>query len=407
MNTSKFDFERSSVKQVQMERRNLESDIDSKYEKGFSRVVTETGSYKVSLVKNVFSQDNFNLKPDYQRRITWDTKKRSRLIESLIVNIPIPPIFLYEYDYDKYEVMDGLQRITAIIAFYKNEYKLTGLEEWAELNGKFYKDLPPRIKDGIDRRQLQVITLLKESAQTPERAEKIKRLVFERLNTGGVKLLPQEIRNAIYNGLGNDMCNNLAENHTFRLLWNIPDPADVTTESDGEDEYFSAIEDEKIKKKLERHALYKRMYDVELVLRFFAMRYLDEYDYALSDFMDDTLIALNNYSYEELDQLKTLFETTVDKAFKLFGNKALCIFDGTKWSSPTRMVFDPMMLVLAQEDIYVSETSIETNVLKLQEFYIEAQKNKESLLFDGKHQSKDDIQSRVDALDGFIRSLSK
>lgn len=407
MNTSKFNFERSSVKQVQMERRNIESDIDSKYEKGFSRVVTETGSYKVSLVKNVFSQDNFNLKPDYQRRITWDTKKRSRLIESLIVNIPIPPIFLYEYDYDKYEVMDGLQRITAIIAFYKNEYKLTGLEEWAELNGKYYKDLPPRIKDGIDRRQLQVITLLKESAQTPERAEKIKRLVFERLNTGGVKLLPQEIRNAIYNGLGNDMCNKLAENHTFRSLWNIPDPADITTESDSEDEYFSAIEDEKVKKKLERHALYKRMYDVELVLRFFAMRYLDEYDYALSDFMDDTLIALNSYSHEELDQLKTLFKTTVDKAHKLFGNKALCIFDGIKWSAPTRMVFDPMMLVLAQEDIHVSETSIEANVSKLQEFYVEAQKNKESLLFDGKHQSKDDIQSRVDALDSFIRSLSK
>ena len=407
MNTSKFDFERSSVKQVQKECHNLDSNIDSKYEKGFSRVVTETGSYKVSLVKSVFSQDNFNLQPDYQRRITWDTKKRSKLIESLIINIPIPPIFLYEHDYDKYEVMDGLQRITAIIAFYQNEYKLTGLEEWAELNGKYYKDLPPRIKDGIDRRQLQVITLLKESAQTKERAEKIKRLVFERLNTGGVKLLPQEIRNAIYNGLGNDMCNKLAENSAFRVLWNIPDLADVAAEPDSDDEYLSAIEDEKIKKKLERHALYKRMYDVELVLRFFAMRYLDEYDYALADFMDDTLIALNNYSPEQLDQLKNLFEETVDKAYKLFGNKALCIYDGAKWSSPARMVFDPMMIVLAQKDIFVGETNVGENVLKLQAFYSEAQKNKESLLFDGKHQSKDDIQNRVDALDSFIRSLCK
>ena len=110
---------------------------------------------------------------------------------------------------------------------------------------------------------------------------------------------------------------------------------------------------------------------------------------------------------EQLEQLKTLFEETVDKGYKLFGNKALCIYDGVKWSSPARMVFDPMMIVLAQKDIFVSETNVEENVLKLQAFYSEAQNNKESLLFDGKHQSKDDIQNRVDALDSFIRSLCK
>ena len=406
MNTSKFVFERSSVKQVEMECHIRDSNIDSKYEKGVSRVVTEIGSYKVSLVKSVFSQDNYNLHPDYQRRITWDTKKRSKLIESFIINIPIPPIFLYEYDYDKYEIMDGLQRVTAIIDFYDNKYKLSGLEEWTELNGKFYKDLPARIKDGIDRRQLQVITLLKESAQTPQRAEKIKRLVFERLNTGGVKLLPQEIRNAIYNGIGNDMCNSLAENSVFRTLWDIPDPMSTVREEASDDE-FIIIEDEKLKKKLERHSLYKRMYDVELVLRFFAMRYLSDYDYALADFLDDTLITLNSYSPEELEKLKGLFETVVKKAYGFFGEKAFCLFDGDKWSVPTRMVYDPMMIVLSQEDISVSETNIEDNVVKLQEFYLDVQKNSESLLFDGKHQSKDDIQKRVEGLAGFVRSLCK
>ena len=406
MNTSKFVFERSSVKQVEMECHIRDSNIDSKYEKGVSRVVTEIGSYKVSLVKSVFSQDNYNLHPDYQRRITWDTKKRSKLIESFIINIPIPPIFLYEYDYDKYEIMDGLQRVTAIIDFYDNKYKLSGLEEWTELNGKFYKDLPARIKDGIDRRQLQVITLLKESAQTPQRAEKIKRLVFERLNTGGVKLLPQEIRNAIYNGIGNDMCNSLAENSVFRTLWDIPDPMSTVREETSDDE-FIIIEDEKLKKKLERHSLYKRMYDVELVLRFFAMRYLSDYDYALADFLDDTLITLNSYSPEELEKLKGLFETVVKKAYGFFGEKAFCLFDGDKWSVPTRMVYDPMMIVLSQEDISVSETNIEDNVVKLQEFYLDVQKNSESLLFDGKHQSKDDIQKRVEGLAGFVRSLCK
>lgn len=405
MNNFKFSFERTSVKQMNMGSENKSSDIDFKYEKGFSRVVTEIGSYKVSLVKDIFSQKNYNLRPDYQRRITWDTKKRSKLIESLIINIPIPPIFLYEYDYDKYEVMDGLQRVTAIMDFYSNNYKLTGLEEWSELNGRYYKDLPPRIKDGIDRRQLQVITLLKESAQTPQRAEKIKRLVFERLNTGGVKLLPQEIRNAIYNGPGNDLCNALAENHIFRLLWDIPDPGSVTEEVLSDD--FLTIEDEKLKKKLERHSLYKRMYDVELVLRFFAMRYLDDYDYALADFLDDTLITLNTYSIQELEQLDSLFKKVVEKAYALFGDKALCLFDGSKWSAPARMVYDPMLIVLSQEDIIVHEANTEDNIAKLGDFYLDAQKNKDNLMFDGKHQSKEDIKQRVIALDTFIRSLCK
>ena len=122
MNIIKYDFEIATIKRVGKSMSKEMEDINQKYEKGCSRVVTETGSYKVGLIRDVFSQSNYILTPDYQRRITWDNKKRSKLIESLIINIPIPPIFLYEYDYDKYEVMDGLQRLMAIIDFYKNEY---------------------------------------------------------------------------------------------------------------------------------------------------------------------------------------------------------------------------------------------------------------------------------------------
>ena len=118
-----------------------EESINKKYEEGLSRVVTESGSYKVSLLKDIFLSDEYDLKPDYQRRITWNNAKRSKLIESLIMNIPIPPVFLYEKDFNKYEIMDGLQRISAIIAFYNNEYALTGLTEWKELNGKRYKTI--------------------------------------------------------------------------------------------------------------------------------------------------------------------------------------------------------------------------------------------------------------------------
>lgn len=406
VNIIKFDFEISTIKRAGEFMSKEKDDINLKYEKGCSRVVTETGSYKVGLIRDVFSQSNYILTPDYQRRITWDNKKRSKLIESLIINIPIPPIFLYEYDYDKYEVMDGLQRLMAIIDFYKNEYKLCGLEEWKELEGKKYKDLPEKIREGIDRRQLQVITLLKESATSEERADKIKRLVFERLNTGGVKLMPQEIRNAIYNGIGNDMCQNLSKNVLFKLLWDIP--AEISVDDDAYD-LQDQIEDEKLQKKLERNALYKRMYDVELVLRFFAMRNIDDYDYALSDVLDDTLYALNQYSEENIRELSRLFVSALGKAHTLFGDKAFRYFINEKWSSPARMVYDPMMMVLSQEDIVVEDTNVEENIERLKEFYNssvrEDESDTEQREFDGKHQSREDIKRRANALDEFIRRL--
>ena len=379
--------------------------VNEKYDKGYSRVVTESGSYKVSLIKEIFAQSNYNLHPDFQRRITWNNQKRSRLIESLIINIPIPPIFLYEYDYDKYEIMDGLQRISTIIDFYSDSFKLSGLTEWHELNGLKYSKLPEKIKEGIDRRQIQVITLLKESASSDQRADTIKRLVFERLNTGGVKLMPQEIRNAILNGVGNRMCLDLSQNSIFRRLWDIPvsDPIFTDIENLDYDDYYQLIDDEKLQKKLERHTLYKRMYDVELVLRFFAMRYLDELDESLSSFLDKTLMVLNNYSAEEISQLKSLFECTIKKASDMFGDKAFRMFNGNKWTSPAKMIYDPMMLVLSKPDIVPSEENIETNIIKLQEFYKEYN-SEENSTFDGKHQSKEDIVNRISLIEKFIRS---
>ena len=408
MNIIKLDFEIPTIKRLPTPMSKEVEDINEKYEKGYSRVVTETGSYKVALIKNIFSQANYNLKPDYQRRITWDNKKRSKLIESLIINIPIPPIFLYEYDYDKYEVMDGLQRITAIMDFYDNKYRLTGLEEWKELDGKRYKDLPEKIREGIDRRQLQVITLLKESAASVERADRIKRLVFERLNTGGVKLLPQEIRNAIYNGIGNEMCQTLSQTRLFKALWDIPTETNIDeTIYDLQDQ----IEDEKLQKKLERNALYKRMYDVELVLRFFAMRNIEDFDYSLSDVLDDTLFALNQYTEDNIEKLKNLFVTTLTKANSLFGNNAFRYYINDKWSAPARMIYDPMMIVLSQPDILVEETDVMSNVVELQNFYNNAfyksEDDSENRIFDGKHQSREDIIRRAESLDKFVRSLIK
>ncbi len=137
------------------------------------------------------------------------------------MNIPVPPLFVYESALAKYEVMDGQQRITAVQDFYTNKLKLQGLEQWPELNGRIYERLPSEIRKGLDRRSISYIVLLKESALTTEDEALLRQEVFERLNTGGIKLSHQEIRNALYQGKFNSLLLDLAKDTTFRQIWSI------------------------------------------------------------------------------------------------------------------------------------------------------------------------------------------
>lgn len=370
--------------------------INEKYEKGEARIITEQGAVKLSLVNQVFNSQNYQLKPKYQRRITWDSKKRSKLMESFIMNVPVPPVFIYEIDFNRYQVMDGLQRITAIIDFYNDCYGLEELTQWPELNGRRYSQLPQKVKEGIDRRQLSVITLLKESSKTLIQEEEMKKMVFERLNTGGVTLEDQEIRNALYNGPFNDLCISLSSNNTFRKLWLI-NPDDIDILDDELDNYDDAL-------KYAKNKLYKRMYDVELVLRYFAMRHIDEYSGKLSEFMDLCLRQGNRYTDDQLEILKNIFENTIEKANILFSEKAFCQYvkrRGTySWTSPQKMVYDSMMLALSQIEIRNKTIDANSNIERLEKFY---QENEEA--FDGKRQSKSDIKCRMELFINFITGI--
>ncbi|MHC1722934.1 MAG: DUF262 domain-containing protein [Aminipila sp.] len=372
--------------------------INEKYEKGEARIITEQGAVKLSLVKGVFNGDNYQLKPKYQRRITWDSKKRSKLIESFIMNVPVPPVFVYETEFNKYQVMDGLQRITAIIDFYSDSYELQDLTQWPELNGRKYSNLPQKIKEGIDRRQLPVITLLKESSKTLLQEEEMKKMVFERLNTGGVTLEDQEIRNALYSGTFNDLCIELSSNDSFRKLWLITPSVDEDADAEELDNYDDAL-------KYAKNKLYKRMYDVELVLRYFAMRHIDEFSGKLSEFMDLVLRDGNRYSDEQCQLMKNIFETTIAKADKLFSEKAFCQYTKIRgtyiWTLPQKMVYDPLMLALSQiGELPEIDFDIDKNIKELESFYRENEAE-----FDGKRQSKSDIKHRMELFEAFIKKL--
>jgi|SRR5579875_189574 len=324
-----------------------DAQINEKYVRGEIRIVTEQARYPLNTIKGIVEDPSYKLSPEYQRRHRWSVEQKSRLIESLIMNVPIPPVFLYEYDYSKYEVMDGLQRLSAIHDFYSDHFDLKGLSHWRELEGRHYSNLPEKVREGIDRRFLSSVILLKETAKDEEDALRLKQLVFERLNSGGAKLEPQESRNAIFDGDLNRLCLKLSKNLSLCRLWGIPEPQDA--ELQGGDASDERLENDD----------FRKMADVELVLRFFAYRqkhrlhksgvplsrYLDEYlGHGNRAFSDDTLAGLERLF---LDTITLVEDVLGEKAFWLYRRRGI---KETRWSwreSATTAVYDPMMLVFS------------------------------------------------------------
>lgn len=241
-------------------------DPDEFFARSAFRIIYQTNNFFLPQIRDLIDKGEvLNLRPDYQRRLRWSALQKSRLIESLLLNIPIPPVFLFESDAARYEVMDGQQRLNAVREFIAGGFALSGLEVLKPLNGLRYLRCPPRIKRALDRATLSAIVLLLESEPAVAGGQglsvtDIRRFIFDRLNTGGTKLNPQEIRNAIYPGPFNRV---LVESSRFRLFtetFDIP----VYVEADPSEYY----EDEERQK----NTLYATMADCQLILRYFALK---------------------------------------------------------------------------------------------------------------------------------------
>ena len=175
-----------------------------------------------NLIDMLTTHKTLEVSPYYQRRSRWDISRKSQLIESFLVNIPVPPVFLYENEFARYEVMDGQQRISAILEFFENQFPLRGLQILNSLVGKRFRQLPLVIRAGLERRSLPAIILLKESTPSHESTLHLRRYVFERLNTGGLRLNAQEIRNSVHAGKFNDLLIELSRHDLFTSMWGIP-----------------------------------------------------------------------------------------------------------------------------------------------------------------------------------------
>lgn len=370
--------------------------INEKYIKGDVRIVTEQARYPLNSVPAMIESGDYELNPEFQRRRRWDNVKKSRLIESFIMNVPIPPIFLYEDRFSHYEVMDGLQRMTTIHDFYRDRFQLEGLAEWSELNGRLYSQLPDQVRRGIDRRYLSSIILLQETAKEAEEAQRLKQLVFERINSGGSKLEPQEARNAIYNGPMNRLCLRLSRNPYLCRTWDIPEPT--------EEELSKSI----ASVELLQNPIYREMADVELVLRFFAYRpRLQDQRRALKDYFDDYLRKANQLPDNNLAQLADRFERTIRLAYETFGEHAFWMWRqrSGRWywlSRATIAIYDPLMDVLSA---YIDDAeSVISRKEKLQEeikhFYERHYKS-----FEGRSVNRSNIEERNRLLAEFVAGI--
>ncbi len=252
-----------------------------------------------------------NLRPEYQRRLVWDIGKRSRFIESLLLNIPIPPVFLYEWELGRYEVMDGQQRLNAVVEYYENGFALKGLEQWTELAGYRYKDLPSTLQRGLDRRRLSATVLLLErpKEKQPQHSD-IRKLIFERLNTGGLQLNAQELRNCVYDGPFNKLLIELSRDSEFQRAWDIP-LYDDHADSAGQ-----------VREPLASDRLYRRMLDCEIVLRFFAFRHRAKIRGSVRSMLDRCMQDYLDVATNEVEGLGGEFRDRLRVALDIFGEHA-------------------------------------------------------------------------------------
>lgn len=294
------------------------------------KIYTELSDPQIESLHGKFKRGKLIVQPDFQRQFVWDTTKASRLIESALLGIPIPIIYISQEADNKEYVIDGQQRLTSFFSYIDGkfpddtDFKLTGLKVFRELNGKKYDGLSDSLQDVIRYFSVRTIIFKRESHQD------LKFEIFERLNTGSVSLNDQELRNCIYRGEFNMLLKELSQDPDFTFLLGLKKPD-------------------------------KRMKDIELVLRFAAFYHATYLNFKppMKNFLNTEAEKYRNLSKDDAMQLKAAFKNTCQIIRSMFGKNAFKRFyKGSEknfsgnWepSKFNASLYDIVMYTFARED---------------------------------------------------------
>ena len=253
------------------------------------RIKIDTKTVAIQQLITRIEDDALDLSPDFQRlRGIWNAERKSRLIESLLLKIPIPVFYVSADEDDRWSVVDGVQRISTIQDYVTGRFRLTRLQYLTWLNKRMHDDLPRRLQRRISETQIVVNVI------DPDTPVEVMFNVFIRINTGGMTLNGQEIRHAINPGPARDYLQDLAQSDEF------------TRATDG-----SVRED--------------RMADRECVLRFLAFHVQPWEKYAANDldgYLGDIMKKINGMSLDERDEIAVDFKRAMQAAYDIFGTEA-------------------------------------------------------------------------------------
>ncbi len=258
---------------------------DLTIDSGSESVVIEKNDRSLSEFHRWFKQGRIVIDPMWQRNYVWDKRRASKLIESFLLDIPVPVVYLAKTDEGKYEVIDGVQRLTSVFKFFDGQIKLKGLDILPELNEKPFTELSPTDQSKLEDATLRAFEL------SPRTSKNLLFIIFERLNTGGVALNDMEIRNCIYRGKLNDLIKDLAKFQPFLECVN-------------------------------QKNLSKRMNDRLLVLRFLAFyeKGYNKVQAGLKAFLNEFFETYQNASDRKIIEFRRKFETAMKAARTVFGN---------------------------------------------------------------------------------------
>lgn len=261
----------------------------------------DTKPFSIHQVYEMIKCGDLDLSPDFQREFVWlDITRKSRLIESLLLRIPLPVFYLSQDEDGRFKVVDGVQRLTVIRDFLENKFRLKNMEYLKECEGKWYKNENKFPKDSLDSLYVRRIeqTQLFFNIIDPQTPEKVKYDIFRRINTGGKSLNAQEIRNCLEKPSTRKFLKELVESEEFLTVT--------------------------------RHSISStRMADKEIVLRFIAFYLYDHNLYGqkayrgdMDAYLDSTVEILNKLYPVHFNDIEAAFKKAMVNAKLLFEDKA-------------------------------------------------------------------------------------